>query len=127
MTLDLDGDGVYETTWTRDVEFYLDPPNAAADDRPYERICLRPQKGKFFPAWPNAVKVTAQFGWPDVPPQVTEYAFIFAAQLLMRTRQAPFGVQMAGLEIGSSARISRFDPDFDRLLGKFVRPARLIA
>jgi len=127
VTVDLDGDGVYETTWTQGTEYYLDPVNAVADDRPFERICLRSLSGAVFPAWPNAVKVTAHFGWPSVPPQVTQYAYIFAAQLLMRTRQTPFGIQMAGIEIGSSARISRHDPDFDRLLGKFVRPARLIA
>jgi hypothetical protein len=110
LTLDLDGDGVYETTWTRDTDFYLDPPNASNDSLPYERVCLRPQVGKFFPAWPNAVKVTGRFGWPAVPSQVTEYAYILAAQFLMRVRQAPFGVIMAGVEIGSSARISTVRP-----------------
>ncbi len=127
LTLDLDGDGVYETTWTNGTQFYLDPPNGPNDSRPYERVCLRPQSGLFFPAWPNSIKVTGKFGWPTVPPQVTEYAYILASQFLMRVRQAPYGVIMAGVEIGASARISRFDPDFERLLGKFCKPARLIA
>ena len=127
LTLDFNGDGTYSTTWVKDTDFYLDPINAAADSYPYERVVIKAQSGKLFPVWDNAVKVTGAFGWPSVPPQVTEYAGILAAQLLLRSRQAPFGVIMAGMELGASARISRFDPDFDRLLGRFAKPPQLLA
>lgn len=127
LKVDIDGDGTYETTWTRNTEFYLDPPNASVDSQPYERVILRAQNGACFPAWDNAIQIVGDFGWPSVPTEVTQYAVLFTTQLLLRTREAPFGVLMAGVEIGAMTRISRFDPDFDRLLGHLVKPHQLIA
>lgn len=127
LKVDQDGDGTYETTWTRGTDFYLDPPNASVDSKPYERVVILPQSGQRFPRWPNAVQVAGDFGWPSVPEEVKQYCVIFTTQLLLRTRQAPFGVLMAGMEIGAVTRISRFDPDFDRLLGNLAKPARLFA
>lgn len=127
LKVDMDGDGAYETIWTLNTDFYLDPPNHPNLSKPYERVIIRPQQGKVFPTWDNAVQVIGDFGWSAVPDEVTQYCKIYATQLLLRTRQAPFGVLMAGIEIGSVTRISRFDPDFNRLLGHLVKPTQLIA
>ena len=127
LKVDMDGDGAYETTWTLNTDFYLDPPNNPNVSKPYERVVIRVQSGKVFPTWDNAVQVIGNFGWSAVPTEVTQDCTIYATQLLLRTRQAPFGVLMAGMEIGSVTRISRFDPDFNRLLGHLVKPTQILA
>ncbi len=80
-----------------------------------------------FPTWDNGVQIVGSFGFATTPPEVKQYTKIFAAQLLLRSRQAPFGILMAGVEVGAMTRLSRFDPDFDRLLGHLVKPSMLIA
>jgi len=127
VKVDQDGDGTYETTWTNGTEFYLDPQNASLVSKPYERIVLRSQSGARFPGWANSVQVIGTFGWSTTPAEVTQYCKLFATQLMLRSRQAPFGVLMAGIEVAAATRISRYDPDFDRLLGHLVKPHRLIA
>ena len=122
LTVDTAGDGGYATTWVEGTDFFLDPANANTSGKPFEEIVLRAQGGRYYPRIQRAVKVTGVFGWPVLPPEVPQYALIFATQLVLRSRQAPFGILMAGMEVGAAARISRFDPDFDRLLGSYVRP-----
>lgn len=118
VTVDTDGDGTYETTWVEGTDFYLDPVNAVAADRPFTNVMLKCAAGRVFPHYPSAVKVEATFGWAAIPAEVRQYARILAAQLLLRTKQAPFGI----LSVGETAtRIGRYDPDFQRLLGHLVK------
>jgi hypothetical protein len=121
VTVDTGGDGTYATTWVQGTDFFLDPPNAAVDGAPYTELVLRTTAGRYFPAVQRAVKITGQFGWPAVPVQVAQYAKIFAAQLVLRSRQAPFGILMQGMEVGATARLMRVDPDYQRLLGSLSR------
>lgn len=127
LTVDTNGDGTYDQTWTVGTDFYLDPPNAPLEGWPYTRIMLSRTSGRTFPTWDNAVQIVGSFGWAETPAEVKQYCKIFAAQLLLRSREAPFGVLMAGSEVGTSARIARFDPDFERMLGHLVKPHQLIA
>jgi hypothetical protein len=121
LTVDTGGDGSYATTWTEGTDFFLDPPNALADGEPFTEVLVRARGGRYFPAVQRAVKITGVFGWPSVPVEVSQYAQIFAAQLVLRGRQAPFGILMQGMEVGATARLMRVDPDFDRLLGRLVK------
>jgi len=125
LTVDTGGDGSYATTWVEGTDFFLDPANADTSGKPFEEIVLRARGGKFFPPFQRAIKVTGTFGWPSVPVQLNQYAVIYVTQMVIRTRQAPLGILTASLESGGGVRISRLDPDFDRLLGQFVR-TRLI-
>jgi hypothetical protein len=127
LKVDTDGDGVYETTWVEGTDFYLDPPNAPLLNLPYERVVIPYQSGRVFPLWDNAIQIVGSFGFALTPPEVKQYAKILAAQLLIRSRQAPFGIIQAGTEIGSTTRLSRFDPDFNRLLGDLIKPHQLVA
>ncbi len=127
LKVDNDGDGVYETTWVNGTDFLLDPPNAPLIGYPYERVLLSRHGGQVFPVWNDAIQIAGSFGFATCPPEVKQYTKIFAAQLMLRSRQAPFGILMAGVEIGAMTRLSRFDPDFDRLLGHLVKPSQLIA
>ncbi len=127
LNVDTSGNGSYDTTWTDGVDFYLDPPNAPLVGMPFERVVIPRHSGQVFPTWNNAIQIIGSFGFATTPPEVKQYTKIFAAQMLLRSRQAPFGILMAGVEVGAMTRLSRFDPDFDRLLGHLVKPSQLIA
>jgi hypothetical protein len=85
---DEDFDGVYETTWTIDEDFILEPFERMNAAYPYERIAAVGSK-----AFPVAgintstglrasrrppVQVTAAWGFPSIPPQVKEATVITA-------------------------------------------------
>lgn len=121
--LDMNNDGTFETAWTAGTDFDLEPYNAAAKGWPYEQVQIRFGAGRNWPIHRRSVKVTGTFGWPAVPAGVQQYAKISAVQLLLRSRQAPFGFQAGEMGVGF---ISRNDPDFKRLVGRYVktRPIR---
>jgi hypothetical protein len=121
VTIDTDGNGSYETTWIEGIDFYLDPPNAVADLRLFTRLSLRSQAGRRFPGYARAVKVDGTFGPAETPVEVRQFAKILAIKLLVRSRQAPFGFQAVGGDLGAVARLARTDPDFQVLLGGWVR------
>lgn len=122
VTVDTNGDGTYDQTWAEGIDFYLDPPNAAAQGLPYTRLQLRRQAGRVFPwYYERGVKVSGTFGWVDIPPEVRQYAKLFAAKLLVRARQAPFGFQTIAGDVAGIARIAKTDPDFQALIGHLVR------
>lgn len=87
-----DGSGAYGTTWSS-TDYQLEPLNGIVDGIPqaYERIaavgelrfptCLRRA----------AARVTADWGWAEVPGNVKEATFVLAEDIA-RLRDAPFGV-----------------------------------
>lgn len=120
LKTDLSGDGTFETTWTVNTDHVLEPLNAVLDGRPYTTIRRRPSASPWFPAGqPRSVEIVGRFGWASPPPQIVEATTIIATQLLLRARQAPFGVVAVGLD-GDAVRIGRFDPDVTRLLAPFL-------
>lgn len=120
VQVDVDGDGVFETTWVRNTDFFLEPLNAQADGWPYETIRVSPRSAQRFPSWPRSVQVTGQFGWPAVPQNVKEATMIMSVRLMKRAREAPFGVAAIGFD-GAAVRVARVDPDVAFLLDNWVR------
>ncbi len=120
VQIDIDGDGSFETTWTRNTDYFLEPLNAQADGWPYEWIRISPRSGQRFPWWPRSVAVTGQFGWPTIPVNVKQATMIMTGRLLKRGREAPFGVAAVGFD-GAAVRIARVDPDVAFLLDNWVR------
>jgi hypothetical protein len=109
LTVDTDGDGTYETTWTLGDEFDLEPANAALKGEPYYSIVLR--SGSSFPRHPNAVKVTGSFGWQTTPTLVVQAATMIANFLLSSTQGAPMGVLVeAAGDAVAMARLGRIHP-----------------
>jgi hypothetical protein len=101
VTLDMDGDGIYELPLTQGTDYqlrlgdHLYNVNATGIARPYTQLQII-QTGTWLPfTWPytqlNRVQMTAVWGWPAVPPGVTEAAFILAADIF-KMKDAPFGV-----------------------------------
>lgn len=111
VMVDQDGDGTYETTWTRNVDFYLEPQDADLTGKPWNRITLRRQAGRQWPAWQFGVQVTASFGWATAPGQVTEACSILASRYLKRARETPYGIVTIGTDALAAARLGRIDPD----------------
>lgn len=119
VALDINGDDVFETTLTENVDFVLEPLNAETDGLPYEQIRMR--RG-FFPHGSRILEVTGTFGWPgSAPPQIAAFAEVLAVKLVTRFREAPFGIVTAGADMGVAMRMARTDPDFPTLSAGLTR------
>lgn len=118
---DADGDGVYETTWTPS-DYELSPLNgivAGEPGWPYMRI--RAVGSLTFPVGCGraaTVEVTTPWGWSAVPKQIHEAALLRASRLLRR-KDSPEGVK--GFSDMGVVRVSRYDPDYDKLIRRYVR------
>lgn len=117
VTVDRDGDGTFEETWTRDTDFRLLPLNAEASSLPWRQIEVMTRGRYSLPRTGGVLKVTGRFGWGSPPAPVVEAATLLATQLYKRKREAPFGVQ--ALSVGDAtvaAQIARRDPHISMLL-----------
>lgn len=123
MKTDPGGKQTFDATWTLNTDFVLEPQNAVIEGFgwPYTHIRVHPLGANFLLwPWPRSVQITGMWGWAAVPEPVKEATTLLANRLLMRARQAPFGVVQLGLE-GEAARIARNDPDVSFLLSEYVR------
>lgn len=116
---DLAGDGSFATTWAAS-DYRLGPLNADADGGAYAWHSLTSVGVQYFPAtpWP-ALRVTALWGWSQVPDEVKQAAVIKSVSLFKR-KDAPQGI--AGFGDFGVVRIGRFDPDVTDLLRPYRRP-----
>jgi hypothetical protein len=105
LAVDQDGDGIYEQTWTQNVDYVLKPGrfsynvNASGIARPYRKIQVC-GSGRLFPfTWPlthlDRVQIATTWGWTSVPWQVAEANRILAADEY-RMKDAPFGIAGMG-------------------------------
>lgn len=65
------------------------------------------------------VRVTARWGWPEVPTEITEATLLLANRLHMRI-DSPEGIAASG-EWGA-VRLSRWDPDVEALVAPYILP-----
>lgn len=123
---DSTGDATFETTWTANTDFVLEPLNAAADGRPWTTIRVQPYGTRRLPCIPRSVRVTGKFGWAAVPAEVKEATIVLASKLMRRAREAPFGIVTAGIDDAAAMRIARTDPDVSFLIGPLRRNRVLV-
>ena len=95
VKLDNDGDGTFETTLTIGTDFVLKPANAAARYPvwPYTEIALT--NTTVFPREVNnrpTVQVTAKWGFPAVPDEVSAACVLLARDIYKEGKSAPFGI-----------------------------------
>ena len=132
LSVDVDGDGIYEQAWTEGVDYQRftgrDVFNIGASGiiRPYERIRVI-NSGRTFPfTWPfsplNRVQIATTWGWTAVPPPVAEGSRILIADCF-KGKDAPFGV--AGVSDIGLVRIQS-NPWLTEMLRPFVRPRRKV-
>lgn len=119
LATDDDGDRTYENTWAA-TDYDLMPFNAAAYDRPYTWLETTPDGDYEFPEGVRkGVKIIGVFGWPTVPPAVTEAALLWSERIYKR-KDAPFGIASFP-EAGEMRLLKEMDPDVITLLKPFVR------
>jgi hypothetical protein len=122
VAVDSAGDGTFATTWAS-TDYQLKPLNADADGGAYSWSEIATTGGLCFPWFRNGrpgVRVTATWGWSQVPDQVTSATILKAVSLFMR-KDAPFGV--AGFTEFGPVRITKRDPDVLDLLSPFILAA----
>ncbi|PZG19004.1 hypothetical protein C1I95_12430 [Micromonospora craterilacus] len=101
--------------WTEVVDYETEPDSALVKGRPITAL-LRP-RGGWSRLGRQRVRITARWGWPAVPAQVVEASLLLASRLWMR-RKSPEGV--AGSAEWGTVRVSRWDPDVEALISKYV-------
>lgn len=104
------------SSWSAVTGYETSPDNALLDGEPITGL-LR-VSGTWGSTTARA-RITAQFGWPAVPDDITEAALIQAARLYKR-KDSPEGV-MGSAEWGV-VRLSRRDPDVWNLIEPFILP-----
>ena len=126
VKVDDDDDGTFETTLTITSNYILAPLNAADDVpvRPYCEVLLVDSNGAVsFPVHGSGrpgVQVTARFGWPAVPDDVTK-ACLVQAGLLFKADDASLGaIQFA--DAGVALRMqNRLHPVAEALLEPYCK------
>jgi hypothetical protein len=103
-------------SFTAVTGYETSPDNALADGKPITGLL------RVLGSWGTAttrVRVTARFGWPAVPDDITEAALIQASRLYKR-KDSPEGI------IGSAEwgvrNLSRRDPDVWALIEPYILP-----
>ena len=98
VSLDEDGDGVYEATLTLNTDYILDPLTASSLGRPYTQLTMVNTTytwpifpGMFSNGLRPGVQVTARWGWPSVPDDIEMACQILTADLYKR-KDSPGGV-----------------------------------
>jgi hypothetical protein len=109
--------GSFTTTLTVDTQYWLKPLNAVAQGRPYEWVFT---EDLFTVAPYPTVQVTAKWGWPSVPAEVSQATLLLAARLYAR-KDSPTGV--AGFGDYGVVRITASDADVARLLDPYAKPS----
>ncbi len=127
VTVDSDGDGAYDTTWTSGTDFMLTPDNAALDGYPYTELRLVPQAGRRFPSYLRSIRVIGLFGWATTPGAVTQATAILAGRFLKRARETPYGIVVVSGDAVAAARLGRIDPDVAFLLDNLPGSIPLLA
>lgn len=118
---DTTGDGTYDTTWTINVDYQLEPLNSTILQRPYRRISAI--GAKTFPLntppSPPYVQITAEWGWSSVPDDVRE-----ATVLLAMRGFARYNAALGVVGFGDMAmNVRAVDPD----VREMINPYRLLA
>lgn len=124
ISVDYDGDGVYEVDLAGS-DYRLEPYNASEDwpARPWTEVVIMPLSSAYFPlGLGNTVKLdNSVFGWPAIPDDVNKACLIQAAQLFKST-DAVFGGVQLGLD-GSVLRVRQsMNPMAEALLEGYSKP-----
>lgn len=85
LKTDPDANGVYQTTFTINSDYIVEPTNALAKGRPITYLTIVGPTALSLPVnyWPQ-VEVTARWGWPTVPDDIEQATYILSADLYKR-------------------------------------------
>lgn len=104
-------------TGTAFTSYETGPDNALADGRPVTWLLA---SGSY---WTTSaltrIRVTARWGWPSIPDEISEATVLYAARLFRR-KDSPEGV--TGSADWGAIRVGRVDPDVETLISPFALP-----
>lgn len=85
LKTDPDANGVYQTTFTLNSDYIVEPTNALAKGKPITYLTIVGPTALSLPVnyWPQ-VEVTARWGWPAVPDDIEQATYILSADLYKR-------------------------------------------
>jgi hypothetical protein len=85
LKTDPDANGVFQTTFTLNSDYIVEPTNALAKGRPITYLTVVGPTALSLPVnyWPQ-VEVTARWGWPTVPDDIEQATYILSADLYKR-------------------------------------------
>jgi hypothetical protein len=85
LKTDPDANGNYQTTFTLNTDYIVEPTNALAKNRPVNYLTIVGPTAMSLPVnyWPQ-VQVTARWGWPSVPDDIEQATYILSADLYKR-------------------------------------------
>lgn len=111
--------GVYETTFTLNSDYIVEPTNALAKGRPFTTITIVGGTAFSLPVnYRPQVEVTARWGWPSVPDDIVEATLILSADLYKR-RDSVGGV--LGLSELGAIRMSPLGRDISAMVRAYRR------
>jgi hypothetical protein len=112
-------DGTYDETWTAS-DYQLEPLNGIAGGMTVPFDAIRAVGDYSFPMSGQevTVRVEATFGFATAPTAIRQAAVLLSARIFKRN-DSPGGVMGFG-DIGV-VRVSRFDPDIERLINPYRR------
>lgn len=111
--------GVYSVLAATNYE--ATPTNALVRGEPITSLFDLNYTGVFWAGGVSPrVRVTAQWGWPAIPDEISQATLLVAARLYRR-KGSPEGV--AGFGDLGVVRVARVDPDVEALLSDFKRTA----
>lgn len=111
--------GVYETTFTLNSDYIVEPTNALAKGRPFTTITIVGGTAFSLPVnYRPQVEVTARWGWPTVPDDIVEATLILSADLYKR-RDSVGGV--LGLSELGAIRMSPLGRDISAMVRAYRR------
>jgi hypothetical protein len=114
---DNNADGSFETTWTQNVDYQLQPTDVILSGEPYRRIVA--VGGKTFPMTVQPrmpqVEVTAFWGWDEVPVDIREACVLLSMRGFARLNAALGVVGFADMAV----QVRAVDPDVRDLLNPY--------
>jgi hypothetical protein len=117
LSTDDDGDGTFETVWTANTDYALEPYDANLLGIPYFRITA--VGGKTFPMFTvpplPGVQVTGRWGYPSTPEDVREACVLLAMRGFARYNSA-LGVVGFG---DMALQVRAVDPDVRDFLNQY--------
>lgn len=85
LKTDPNSSGVYQTTFTLNTDYIVEPTNSLAKGRPVTYLTIVGSTALSLPVnyWPQ-VEVSARWGWPSVPDDIEQATYILSADLYKR-------------------------------------------
>jgi hypothetical protein len=101
-------------------DYVLEPRNAAAKGRPWERMVIRPTSAYLPTGLRDQAAFTASWGWSAVPDPIIQ-ATLMQTNRFQTRRGSPYGIAGSPDEGSEMRLLARLDPDVAVVIGTYRR------